>query len=138
MTHDDKLRHFTAEVMFNVMLYDLGRATNDDGEVCVVACLDEEPLEVLLDRVAACGGYATVFSRGKNGRVRAADIIDAQCAIDQGATPMTDGEEPNPAAPVGLFLDYLGTTPNGVIIPKRLGTRIEAASSSRPVDLQPV
>lgn len=140
---DHELLRFTNEVMFNVALDDLVTVTNDEGVLSVVACLDTEPLSVLLDRVAASGGYATVFSQSRladdgSYTVRRAEFIDSRCALEQGAEQMLDEDAPNADATVGLFLDYLETQPCGVVIPARLGMRVEAATSPHAVELQPV
>lgn len=140
---DYELLRFTSEVMFNATLDDLATVTDDQGVLQVVACLDSEPLSVLLDRVAASGGYATVFAQSRladdgSYTVRRAEFVDSACALEQGAEQMLDEDAPSPEATVGMFLDYLETRPRGVVIPARLGMRVEAATSPHAVELQPV
>lgn len=141
MRDSRELRDFRAEVMFNVMYQGLPlTVANDAGDLPVVACLDREPLAVLLDRVSAAGGYATVFSKsdeGPDGRyvVRRAAFISADCALNVEAADMTD-EAPARNAQIGMFLDYLETQPGGVIIPKSLGVRADVVERPTPVEFQ--
>lgn len=135
-----ELHRFTMDVMYNVALNgDLASVTNNVGEHPCVACLDDEPLGDVLARVEAAGGFATVFCRGvcdpEGGYlVRIAHFIDEACALSQGAEDMTDDEAPSADAPVGMFLTYLETRPNGVRIPNRLNSNVGAASPSRAVE----
>ncbi|PHP53262.1 hypothetical protein [Actinomyces ruminis] len=139
----EELRSFTVDVMYNVLVSDLPTATtNDRGESPVVACLDSELLSDVMARVAAVGGYATVFSRGSLSddgtyAVRFVDFVDEACAIDLGATDMTE-EAPAESASMGMFLDYLETQEHGVVLPKQLGSSAapEAVTSAKAVEFQ--
>lgn len=131
-----RLLDFQSEVMMNTLVHDLAQVTNDEGVVGVVSCLDDEPLEALMSRIEACGGFATVFSLAEDGRVRMVEVVDEVCALGQGAEPMLDKDAPAPNATIGLFLDYLETRPHGVVIPQRLGSPIEAISSPRAVEFE--
>lgn len=136
MREQERLKRFSVTVMYNAVVNDLGTITNDKGQIALVACLDEEPLRVLVDRVAACGGYATVFSLRQDGLVRITEVVDDQCAIRDDTDLMIADEAPDPEAPIGLFLDYLATQETGVTIPNNLGSRVREATKPRTVKLE--
>lgn len=110
-----RLDAFRVEVMHKIGVLDLElKATNEHGELPVVAVLDDEPISVMLRRVAAVGGNATVFARGEHVRVvtftNVADALDPEAGEDMAS----DGNRPGATAAVGAFLDYLELRHAGV------------------------
>lgn len=112
-----RLDRFRVEVLNNIMLHDITlTATDENGERPVVVALDEEPIAVMLHRIANVGGNATVFSRSVSGPVRVVTFANVADALDPGAGEdmASRGQQPSATASVGAFLDYARLRPEGV------------------------
>ena len=89
----------------------------DDGGESIVVALADELLSVLLGRLTAVGGYANVFVRDADGRVRFLAVVDESCAIGDADDDMTARDQrPGPSATVGAFVDWVQLCPGGVVI----------------------
>ncbi|WP_119697057.1 hypothetical protein [Microbacterium halotolerans] len=132
----NNLDEFRAQVIFNIAVHDIPiDVTDTQGEMPVVVALDDERASVLMQRVQAVGGSATVFTRGES-HVRMFVVIDERCALgSDGADDMTGTERPSPNATVGMLLDYLGQRPEGIRIPSKLEPETRRASLSQPRDV---
>lgn len=80
----------------------------------LVFALGSEPLFTLLGRLRHIGGFANVFVKDGD-RIRQISVVNSACAIPTPDEDMTD-DAPDPLASVGIFLDYLATQPNGVVL----------------------
>lgn len=95
--------------------------TGDDGGFPVVVALAGERLSVVLGRLRAVGGFANLFVRDDDGRVRMASVIGEDCAIGDPDDNMTGAERPGTDATVGAFLDYVAQQPRGVVLSAAIG-----------------
>jgi hypothetical protein len=86
----------------------------------VVVALADERLSVVLGRLRAVGGFATLFVKG-NRRVRIASVVDTSSAIGTPADMFTGDDVPGATATVGIFLDYVERNPSGVAISAAVG-----------------
>lgn len=117
---------FRVEVMMNLATSDIRLDIVDDrGEVPVVVALDDEPLSVLMRRIANTGGFANVFARGPH--VRQVSFVRAESSLfEKDADDMVADEAPSGAVTVGAFLDYVETQSDGVNIPAVLPSAMGA------------
>lgn len=114
-THLSPLDAFRAEVIASIGILGIElKITDDRGHFPVVAALDDEPVEVLLRRIAGVGGNATVFSHGRS--VRSATVVNVADALDPlaGEDLASEGNRPGRTASVGALLDYLRLKSDGV------------------------
>ncbi|ORA19381.1 hypothetical protein [Mycobacterium angelicum] len=96
--------------------------TSDDGGFPVVVALEDERYSVLLGRLRAVGGFANLFVKGVDGRVRTASVIGERCAIPKPDDKMLGPDDsPGADATVGMFFDYLELHPNGVTVSAAVG-----------------
>ena len=88
---------------------------NTDGKHLVVFASADDPLFALLAQLRNVGGYANVFVKDGD-RIRRMTVMDSASAIPVPDDDLTDVPL-GPRASVGMFLDYLATQPNGVVLP---------------------
>lgn len=137
---NEQLARFEAEVLYNVLLGNTSpKVTDKYGDSPIVACLDSEPLAVLVERVKACGGDATIYSLGDDGAtIRVVASMSPECAISDEVTDMT-GQPPSGLTSVGLFIDYVESQADGILVPEILpSARIRSYGHSDLVELESV
>lgn len=111
------IEEFRVEVLMNLATGDFPLDIVDErGEMPVVVALDEEPLEVLMRRVANTGGYANVFAKGEHA-IRQASVLRRESALYEADADDMTVEAPAGHVTVGAFLDYVRTQEHGVNIP---------------------
>ena len=86
----------------------------------MVVAFEDERSSVLLGRLRAVGGYATLFVKGVK-HVRMVSVIGESCAIPTPSDELVGAESTGPDATVGMFLDYLDHHPNGVAVWAAIG-----------------
>lgn len=112
-----RLEQFETEVFYNVMLGIASpKITDASGSTPIVACLDDEPLSALFDRIRRVNGYATIYSLRYDGTVRVLACLPSTDSLHLDATDMT-GEPPCDTSEVGLFIDYVESQHDGVLTP---------------------
>lgn len=121
----ERLDAFRQEVDWNLACGALAGVelpvTGDDGGCPVVVALDDERFSILLGRLRAVGGFANLFVKDGEGRVRTASVIGETCAIPTADDKMLGDDAPGADATVGIFLDYLELHPNGVVVSAAVG-----------------
>lgn len=135
-----QLDAFRREVNLNLAVGPLGDAelpvTSDDGGHPVIVAFEDEPLSLVLGRLRAVGGFATLFVKCESG-VSAVSFMDERCAIPVADDDLSSpGERVGADATVGMFLAYLEQKPGGVILPLGSGSsgRPAVARDPRPVE----
>jgi hypothetical protein len=103
--------------------------TGDDGGFPVVVALDDERWSTVLGRLRAVGGFANLFV-STDGFVRTASVMDESCAIADADDYLIGDAGPGADATVGMFLDYVASQPNGVIVSAAVGHPARARDAS--------
>ena len=125
-----ELANFNIEVNANIAagnVDDVLAVTDENGEYPIVTALGREPVSLLVERVSAIGGRANVFVKGMDrvsfitadrygGKGNPADLSD----IDEWESGSSD---------IDMFLNYLRTQRDGVIMPDRLPGNDEVSMS---------
>lgn len=96
--------------------FELPATGNTGGSAPVVVAFADELVPTLTKRIQRAGGYANVFVRDGDGRVRFVAVIGDQCAIGNPDDTMTGSDAPGATASIGILLDYVQQCPNGVTI----------------------
>lgn len=114
------LKDFEQDVLYNVMIGTTDpKITNSKGETPIIVTLDSEPVAVLMDRVKTAGGEGTVYSRSENGRVRVLGVLAPERALPAEPTDFIE-QPPSRDASIGMFIDYVETQSDGVLVPGEL------------------
>lgn len=140
-----KLAFFESEVRYNVAFGIAGDdldIVDSDGYTPVVACLEEEPLRLMLARVRAVGGSANVFIKRAGGVC----LITSRCVSDRkdGVEDLSDKREwASGEASISTFLDYLDLcSGKAMYLPdqfeKPTGSQISVSDSSVDMEQVPV
>ena len=124
-------------VLYKVLSGDLTpKVTDSNGYMPIIACLESEPLEYLFNRLKNCEGNATIYSLSDEGKVRVTGVVAADSALTIDPTDLT-GTPPSKYASIGLFLDYVASQSDGVLMPSIL-TNVRIIKSYGTTSLVPV
>lgn len=122
---DQQLDDFRREVSLSLACGALADVdlpvTGDDGGCPVIVALEHERLATVLGRLRAAGGFANLFVRDDDGRVRMTSVMRENCAISDPDDTMTGDERPGADATVGMFLDFVARNPRGVVLSAAVG-----------------
>lgn len=115
MTIDPRLDTFRRSVLKAVGMSGIDLpVVNDQGQRQIVVALEDEPFNLLTERLKAAGGYANVFILTPKGTVNVT-VIKQECSLMPRSCEhisMPIGTDSS----VGMFLEYLEHHPEGVAV----------------------
>ncbi|MDK8731354.1 hypothetical protein [Bifidobacterium breve] len=140
--HYDELNLFETRIDISMsmgLLDDVLTVRDEQGNCPIVVALGEEKLYFLVERVKAIGGCANILIKmGDQVTMIASEHFNGGTSDAEDLSDISEWE--NGDTTIAMFVTYLRTKPNGVIMPRSLpkGPETKMLLGEKPVSMESI